>query len=120
MWHRLALQLGCTIMELKSRMTVLEFREWCAYYAVEPWGFFADHFNAGLIASTIDNCRMTGKKRSRFATIADYMPMVKRKVKRKPNVPTFKQFVGMLKAKYAIAGVPLEIIDNRKNKEPLE
>jgi hypothetical protein len=112
MWFRLALEMGCTVLELKQRMTHLEFRAWCAYYAKEPFGFFAQHFHAGLIASTIDNCRQTYKRRAKWASISDYMPFVKNVQKRKP-LPTAEQFIGMLKTKYAMAGKELEIIDNR-------
>lgn len=65
--HRLALALGCTVAELKSRMSSHEFSDWVAYYGLEPWGSEINGLRHGLTASVIYNMisSATGGKRSK-------------------------------------------------------
>lgn len=41
----------------------MQFEEWAAFYALEPWGFHIDDVRMGILASTI--LRAAGSKRSK-------------------------------------------------------
>ena len=47
--------LGCTLRELGSRLPAEEFFLWWAYYLIEPWGFHANDWHAGVVASSVAN-----------------------------------------------------------------
>lgn len=66
---------GCTVAELKARMTAREFQAWKAFYLVEPFGNTREDHRAGIIAATIAN---TFKKKSatRYKP-ADFFPEYK-------------------------------------------
>lgn len=118
MWYRVASKLGRRVPDLKREMPYSEFLEWCKFYQLEPWGFWSDQMHAALIASTVDNCRMTSKRRTKFSTIADYMFSITEKDRieqKRRNVPSAKQFIEMLKTQYALAGKELEIIEVKKD-----
>lgn len=63
---------GCTVAELKQRMTAQEFQDWKAFYLVEPFGNTREDHRAGIIAATLAN---TFKKKSaKRYTPADFFP----------------------------------------------
>lgn len=69
MWHRLALALGCTVDEAQERLTWREFRDWCAFYAVDPWGPERNDLAIAQLCALVANA-VGGK---RFKT-ADFVP----------------------------------------------
>ena len=44
MMFRLASLLGRTVGELDEQLSEREFREWCAFYMLEPWGYEIESF----------------------------------------------------------------------------
>jgi len=60
-------------------MSVVEYRAWIDYYAVEPFGDFRADLRSGVVASTV--ARMLGGKGSRPKPL-DFMPIVKRNLER--------------------------------------
>jgi hypothetical protein len=76
MWHRVAALLGRTVPEAQASMTSAEFVDWCALYSIEPWGFQADAWRMGVVASTVANYSGNVKKALKPS---DFMPGVKRK-----------------------------------------
>lgn len=80
MLFRLALALGRTVGELGA-MAYSEFREWCEYYEIEPWGESRADLRAGLICSAVVN--YAGKVRHENLPPAiplDFMPYAERPV----------------------------------------
>lgn len=67
-------------------MSYAEFLQWCEFYSIEPWGFHVQNTFTGIIASTVDNCRMTSKPRHQFAKVKDYMILQKEKPQSVENV----------------------------------
>ena len=53
MWHRLALALGRPIAELKRTMSRWQFRQWCTFYRLEPWGIEVSSWQSGMMAHSI-------------------------------------------------------------------
>jgi hypothetical protein len=53
-------------------MSSVEFIEWIAYYRLEPWGYEADNWRAGMIASVIANANRKKGKKAYKPT--DFMP----------------------------------------------
>ena len=105
MWFRVASLLGGrTVEELKSEMTYSEFLEWVEFYSIEPWGFHIENLFNGVVASTVDNCRMTTKVRHQFAKPRDYMVLQKDK----------PQSVENIHMKLLLSGIP--VIDKRNEK----
>lgn len=41
--------------ELQRRMSSAEFTQWGSYYALEPWGWDAQNWRMGVVASTVAN-----------------------------------------------------------------
>ena len=54
-------------------MSVVEFRAWIDFYAVEPWGDYRADLRAGVISQTL--VRMLGAKGVRPKPL-DFMPIV--------------------------------------------
>lgn len=71
MWFRVAALLGSTVEELQQRMTGEEFRDWCAFYALEPWGSEVDNWRMGVLAATTANFSGRSKKSLKPS---DFMP----------------------------------------------
>jgi len=78
-YFRLALALGCTVEELLDRITALELDEWLAYYNLEPWGEERADLRAGIISSTIANCRPFRKRSSKSFKPKHFMPTFRRR-----------------------------------------
>ena len=76
MWHRVAALLGRTVPEAQASMTSAEFVDWCALYSIEPWGFQADAWRMGVVASTVANYSGNVKKALKPS---DFMPGAKRR-----------------------------------------
>ena len=83
--------LGDTVEGAKSRMTLAQFRDWCLYYRVEPWGFWPNHFNAGMICSMVHNAR-DGMKKHNMRGALDFMPLVEKQERQQ----TEDEMLGML------------------------
>lgn len=62
-------------------MSSAEFTEWAAFYGLEPWGWEADNWRAGMIASVVANTVRDSKKRRKPFQPADFMP------KERPDAP---------------------------------
>jgi len=73
---RLALALGMTVRELKSRLTYNEFTEWMAYYQLEPFGEFRSDLRNGALCSLIANIKRDPKRRSSPYEPKDFMPFL--------------------------------------------
>ena len=64
LWHRLALEMGSTVSELKNRMTVEEFASWAAFDNIRPIGgdrvdYLLAQINTTLMASAgVKNCNV--------------------------------------------------------------
>jgi hypothetical protein len=71
MWHRVAALLGRTVEELQHQITSAEFEDWCAFYALEPWGWEAQNWRMGVVASTVANYSGNIKKPVKPS---DFMP----------------------------------------------
>ena len=48
----MALGFGCTVKELKERLSYDEFLEWVAYFNIEPWGGKIDAYRHAMNAYT--------------------------------------------------------------------
>lgn len=60
---RLAWQCGEPDVDaLLARMTAAQFREWCAFYELEPWGPVQEDLRAGLLCSLTQNLWSEGRK----------------------------------------------------------
>ena len=64
LWHRLALEMGSTVSDLKGRMTVEEFASWAAFDNIRPIGgdrvdFALAQINTTLMATAgVRNCKV--------------------------------------------------------------
>lgn len=56
----LARTLGCTVEELRGRMTVREFRQHQALYALDPWGPERIDLMLARVAAVVANCHTKG------------------------------------------------------------
>lgn len=74
MWFRVAALLGRTVEELQSTMTGEEFAGWCAFYAIEPWGYEAATWRMAVLATTTAN--FSGNTRKPLE-LADFIPGAK-------------------------------------------
>jgi hypothetical protein len=101
MWFRVASLLHLNIRDCQEKLTYSEFLEWVEFYNLEPWGFHIENLYNGILASTIDNCRMTSKPRHKFAKPKDYMVLQKEKTASVEDVH----------AKLLFSGIP--VIDKR-------
>ena len=71
MWFRIAALFGCTVEEVQRRMSSSEFTDWCAFYALEPWGWDAQNWRMGVVAATVANYSGHAKKALKPS---DFMP----------------------------------------------
>jgi hypothetical protein len=72
MWLRVAALLGGrSVEEWQATMTGEEFSEWRAFYAFEPWGWEAQNWRMGVVASTVANYSGNIKKPVKPS---DFMP----------------------------------------------
>lgn len=69
--HRLAIQLGATVEELRHRLTERELIDWAAYARIEPFGDAELAANIATQTSVIANCHR--KKDARPFTPADFL-----------------------------------------------
>lgn len=76
MWFRIAALLGRTVEELQASITGEEFANWCAFYSLEPWGYWADTWRMAVIATTTANYSGNIRKP---VEIADFIPGAKRR-----------------------------------------
>ena len=67
---RLALALGRTVSELETSMSSSEFREWMAYYSMEPFGQWRDNWHFAQLTALMFNVN-SGKGNS--LTVDDFM-----------------------------------------------
>lgn len=52
---RLAALFGCTVRELKKRVSSKELIEWMAFYNLDPWGGYRLDINSAQICTTMAN-----------------------------------------------------------------
>jgi hypothetical protein len=83
MWLSVAALLGGrSVEEWQSAMTGEEFSEWCAFYALEPWGWEAQNWRMGVVASTVANFSGHIKKPVKPS---DFLPGAKQKPTMSPG-----------------------------------
>ena len=70
-----------TVAELLRHMSSSEFREWCVYSGIEPFGEERADLRAGIIASTFASAYR--KKGSRRPKPSDFMPKFGEQVERR-------------------------------------
>lgn len=70
----LALALGSTVAELKTRMGHAEFVEWQTFYQVEPFGHARSDIQTALLASLLANAHRDTKKRPKPYGLRDFTP----------------------------------------------
>ena len=80
MWFRVAALLGRTVEELQASMTGEEFAGWCAFYALEPWGYHAATWRMAVLATTTAN--FSGNAKDPFE-LTDFIPGAERRSRRK-------------------------------------
>lgn len=61
-----------SVRRAQEEIDAAEFVEWCAYYALEPWGQERADLRAGIIASVVANVA-PGRAKKAF-TPQDFMP----------------------------------------------
>lgn len=76
MLFRLALALGKTLEELRVCLPSSEFKEWCAYYTIEPWGDFRADMRSGMVAASIWNVYASFRGAKPTATAQQFMPFL--------------------------------------------
>jgi len=67
---------------LSKRLSAKEFSEWIEFYNLEPFGWEADCYIAGIIASTIANVHRDTKKRQKPYDPLDFVPVSESKKKK--------------------------------------
>jgi hypothetical protein len=87
MWHRVGALFGCTVHEAQSRLSSAEFVDWCAFYAIEPWGFEADTWRMGMVCAATANFSGRVKKPLKAA---DFIPRAAGKRKQKISADELK------------------------------
>ena len=75
---RLALALGKTLAELRACLSYREFREWCWFYEIEPFGDQRADLRTGIVAATMKNSYAHGVPPEQLAKPADFMPFIER------------------------------------------
>jgi hypothetical protein len=80
--------------ELAERMTALEFGEWMALYAHDPWGDARRDVADGLVAATLANIHR--KEGTRPYTAIDFAPYLKPREQVKEADPM--QFINQVKS----------------------
>jgi hypothetical protein len=71
-----------TVEQLLENMSYEEFKEWQAYYEIEPFGEYKKDFRAGIIASSIFNSKRT-KQSDKIFSPTDFIPNFDSKAKSK-------------------------------------
>ena len=54
-----------------------EFRNWVAFYELEPWGSDIEFYRPGIVASMVANTAMNRKPGGKNITPMDFMPVRK-------------------------------------------
>lgn len=85
MLFRLALALGKTVSELGQSLTYSEFRQWCAFYQIEPWGDYRADLRAGIVASTVKNIQAWYAGDAQDWQPIDFMPYVDQRIREAPE-----------------------------------
>lgn len=94
MLFRVAALLGMTVGRLLAEMSSDEFTEWAAFYDIEPWGFPADAWRTGVVASTVAN--YSGRTRKRpDAKPSDFVPKRNRRKRRQSAAEMQQVLIGM-------------------------
>lgn len=81
MLFRIASLLGRRVDQIIAEMSADEFLEWVAFYDLEPWGFQAATWRAGVISSTVANYAGRSRKRA-DAKPSDFIPTRRSKPRR--------------------------------------
>jgi hypothetical protein len=89
-----------TVRGLLAQIGADELAEWQAFSAMEPFGFWSDHYHAALIASTIANANR-GKSQKAFQP-ADFMPFLERR--QMPDADRMRQLKQMIQGAGEAAG----------------
>lgn len=55
-------------------MSAKELGEWAEFYNLEPWGWDAECFSAGIVAATIANVNRDPKKKPKPFEASDFVP----------------------------------------------
>lgn len=71
-WFQLASLFGCTVAEAMQRCDVSEFREWMAFYSLDPWGGERGDMRAGIVAAAVVNMQRASS--SPAVNASDFMP----------------------------------------------
>lgn len=78
---RIATLFGCSLSELGERLPASEFYLWWAYYQLEPWGFHASDYLAGVQSSTFANFSGNAKKQLNPSDFMVDMTRIRKQVK---------------------------------------
>lgn len=68
------MHLGRSVGELLASVSAKEVREWREFYELEPWGWEADCYVSGIVASTLANIHRDPKKRAHPFTPLYFVP----------------------------------------------
>lgn len=85
MLFRLALALGKTVSELGRSLSYKEFREWCAFYQIEPWGDYRADMRIGILSATVKNIHSQWVGAPADAKPIDFMPYVDQYIRESPE-----------------------------------
>ena len=103
---RLSLAFGCTLAELEHRISYEEYRLWCEYYAVSPWGQDRDDISRAFGAAAV--CNSLGGKIEFGDLIPDYdPPEVDEKVQREIALIEFEANIAAINRGYECRRQPL-------------
>jgi hypothetical protein len=61
MWLRLASHFRRPVSEVQASINSVDFSEWCAFYAIEPFGYSIENYRAGVIAAAVVNALTKAK-----------------------------------------------------------
>lgn len=80
-------------------MSETEFRDWQAYFAIEPFGEEAAFYRSGIVAATIANVNRDTKTHPEPFSPADFMPKSKRREEEAEKQPaTREELIGGLES----------------------
>lgn len=85
MLFRLALALGKTVSELGQSLTYNEFRQWCTFYQIEPWGDYRADLRAAHIAAAVKNLHAATFNETQDWEPADFMPYLDQRIRDNPE-----------------------------------
>lgn len=80
--------MGCSLREVRARISSREFSFWQAFDSVDPIGEARADLRTGIVASAIHNA--AGKTFKTSAVAADFMPIQKR-LRRRPSKKELQQ-----------------------------